>query len=277
MILLDGKIVKEEKLKLLKIKINELPRKLGLAVIQVGDNPASNIYIKNKEKMALLLNVNFNHIKYDEDVEEEEILKKIDELNNDELIDGILIQMPISKHLNESIIQNRVLPSKDVDGLTDINAGLLMHNKECLIPCTPLGILELLKHYEINVKGKHVVIVGRSNLVGKPLHNLMLNNDATVTVCHSHTNNLSDITKLADILVVAVGKPNLITKDMVKENAVVIDVGINKVDDKLCGDVDFNSVKDITSYITPVPGGVGQMTVLELFNNLYKTYNLKVK
>lgn len=277
MILLDGKKVKEEKLELLKNKINKLPRRLGLAVIQVGDNPASNIYIKNKEKMASILNVNFDYIKYNEDVAEEEILKKIDELNDNELVDGILIQMPISKHLNESIIQNRVLPSKDVDGLTDINAGLLIHNKECLIACTPLGILELLNHYDISVSGKHVVIVGRSNLVGKPLSSLMLNNNATVTVCHSYTNNLSEITKLADILIVAVGKPNMITKDMIKEGSILIDVGINKVNDKLCGDVDFDNVGEITSFITPVPGGVGQMTVLELFNNLYKAYNLKVK
>lgn len=270
MILLDGKKVKEEKLEELKAKINLLNRKLGLAVIQIGNNEASNIYVSNKEKMATKLGCNFNHIKYDDDVTLDEVITKIDELNKDNSIDGILIQMPIPEHLDESIIQNRVLPSKDVDGLTDINAGLLIHNKECLVSCTPLGIVELLDYYNIDLKGKNVVIVGRSNLVGKPLINLMLNNDATVTICHSKTNNLGIITKNADILVVAVGRANLITSDMVKDDSVIIDVGINRVNGKMVGDVDFDSVKDKVSFITPVPGGVGQMTVFELFNNLYK-------
>lgn len=274
MMLLNGRIVKEEGLTLLKNKISSLKRKPSLAVIQVGNDEASNIYIRNKEKTAVNLECGFKHIKYDEDVKEEKILEVIDELNNDTSIDGIIVQMPIPKHLNASNIQNRIKSSKDVDGLTDINAGLLFHNKECLSPATAIGIINLLKHYNIELSNKHVVIVGRSNLVGKPLMSLMLNNDATVTICHSKTNNLSEITKTADILIAAVGKKDLITTEMVKDGAVIVDVGINKVNDKLYGDIDFDNVKEKVSYITPVPGGVGQMTILELFNNLYKAYEL---
>lgn len=277
MFLLDGRKVKEVGLENLKSKLAKLDKTLTLAVIQIGNDPASNIYVSNKNKTATKLGCNFIHIKFDETVEEKEVLEKIDELNYDEDIDGILVQMPIPKHLNETLIQNRVKSYKDVDGLTDINAGLLVHNKDSLISCTPHGILTLLNYYDIKISKKQVVIVGRSNLVGKPLINLMLNNDATVTVCHSKTENLSDITKTADILIVAVGRPNFIKEDMVKDGAVVVDVGINRVDDKIVGDVDFDSVSKKVSAITPVPGGVGQMTILELFNNLYKAYHLRIQ
>lgn len=277
MFLLDGRKVKEVGLENLKSKLAKLDKTLTLAVIQIGNDSASNIYVSNKNKTATKLGCNFIHIKFDETVEEKEVLEKIDELNYDEDIDGILVQMPIPKHLNETLIQNRVKSYKDVDGLTDINAGLLVHNKDSLISCTPHGILTLLNYYDIKISKKHVVIVGRSNLVGKPLINLMLNNDATVTVCHSKTENLSDITKTADILIVAVGRPNFIKEDMVKDGAVVVDVGINRVDDKIVGDVDFDSVSKKVSAITPVPGGVGQMTILELFNNLYKAYHLRIQ
>lgn len=277
MFLLDGRKVKEDGLEELKSKLDKLDKTLTLAVIQIGNDGASNIYVSNKNKTATKLGCNFIHVKFDETVEEKEVLEKIDELNYDEDIDGILVQMPIPKHLNETLIQNRVKSYKDVDGLTDINAGLLVHNKDSLISCTPHGILTLLNYYDIKLTGKHVVIVGRSNLVGKPLINLMLNNDATVTVCHSKTENLSDITKTADILIVAVGRPNFIKEDMVKDGAVVVDVGINRVDDKIVGDVDFDSVSKKVSAITPVPGGVGQMTILELFNNLYKAYHLRIQ
>lgn len=277
MFLLDGRKVKEVGLENLKSKLAKLDKTLTLAVIQIGNDPASNIYVSNKNKTATKLGCNFIHIKFDETVEEKEVLEKIDELNYDEDIDGILVQMPIPKHLNETLIQNRVKSYKDVDGLTDINAGLLVHNKDSLISCTPHGILTLLNYYDIKISKRHVVIVGRSNLVGKPLINLMLNNDATVTVCHSKTENLSDITKTADILIVAVGRPNFIKEDMVKDGAVVVDVGINRVDDKIVGDVDFDSVSKKVSAITPVPGGVGQMTILELFKNLYKAYHLRIQ
>lgn len=274
--ILDGKEVKRIKLEELKNEVLKLDRPLGLTVIQVGDDSASNIYVKQKSKMANNLEFNFNHIKLEEDVREEEILKIIDDLNRDNNVDGILVQMPLPEHLNSRVIQNAISPLKDVDGLTDINMGMLVHKKNCLIPCTPLGVMELLKYYNIDVAGKNVAIVGRSDLVGRPMAEVMINSDATVTLCHSKTNNLKDITKNADILVVAVGKAKLITSDMVKDGVVVVDVGINRLEDgSLCGDVDFDGVSSKCSYITPVPGGVGQMTVLELGYNTYKAYLLR--
>ena len=228
--------------------------------------------------MAEFLGFNFNHIKLEDDVTIEGILRIIDELNNDEEVDGILVQMPVSEHLDSKVIQNAINPLKDVDGLTDINMGKLVHKKECLVPCTALGIMELLNYYNIPVISKNVVVVGRSDLVGRPVAELLINASATVTLCHSKTKDLASITRGADILIVAVGKSRLITKDMVKDGAVVIDVGINKLEDgSLCGDVDFENVKDKCSYITPVPGGVGQMTVLELGFNTYKAYLLRHK
>lgn len=274
MILLDGKRIKEEKFVELKKEISSLERRPGIAVIQVGNDSASNVYVKSKEKFGKELGCIFNHIKFDENTSEEDILKKIDELNSDKNIDGILVQMPIPKHLNSSVIQNRIIHNKDIDGLTDINAGLLFHNKDSFIPCTPKGIMEMLKYYNIDISGKHVVIVGRSELVGRPLMSLMLNNNATVSICHSYTHDLKSITSMADILVVAVGKRNIIDSSMIKEDCIVIDVGINRDNGKLCGDVDFESVKDKCSYITPVPGGVGQTTVLSLYQNLLKAYRI---
>ncbi len=274
--ILDGKEVKRIKLEELKNEVLKLDRPLGLTVIQVGDDSASNIYVKQKSKMANNLEFNFNHIKLEENVTEEEVLKIINGLNRDNCVDGILVQMPLPEHLNSRIIQNTISPLKDVDGLTDINMGMLVHKKNCLVPCTPLGVMELLKYYNIDVAGKNVVIVGRSDLVGRPMAEVMINNDATVTLCHSKTKNLKDITKNADVLVVAVGKAKLITSDMVKDGVVVVDVGINRLEDgSLCGDVDFDDVSSKCSYITPVPGGVGQMTVLELGYNTYKAYLLR--
>lgn len=276
--LLDGKKVKDKILNDLKKKLTELDRPLGLVVIQVGEDPASSVYVRQKEKMAEMLGYTFRHIKFSEDVTEKELLIEINNLNNDDLVDGILVQMPIPKHLDQKIIQNAISPYKDIDGLTDINMGKLVHNDDTLIPCTPKGIMSLLKFYKIDVEGKNVVIVGRSDLVGKPLASLMINNHATVTLCHSRSRDLHKITKKADILVAAVGKANLITKDYIKRGTVVIDVGINRLKDgTLCGDVDFNDVKDKVSYITPVPGGVGQMTVAELGENTYKAYLLRNK
>lgn len=274
--ILDGKEVKRIKLEELKNEVLKLDRPLGLTVIQVGDDSASNIYVKQKSKLANNLEFNFNHIKLEENVTEEEVLNIINSLNRDNCVDGILVQMPLPEHLNSRIIQNTISPLKDVDGLTDINMGMLVHKKNCLVPCTPLGVMELLKYYNIDVAGKNVVIVGRSDLVGRPMAEVMINNDATVTLCHSKTKNLKDITKNADVLVVAVGKAKLITSDMVKDGVVVVDVGINRLEDgSLCGDVDFDGVSSKCSYITPVPGGVGQMTVLELGYNTYKAYLLR--
>ena len=211
--------------------------------------------------------------KYPETITQDKLLEDINNLNLDNSVNAILVQMPLPKHLDELLIQNSINPIKDVDGLTDLNMGKLSHNKDTLYPCTAIGIIELLDHYNLPITGKHVVIVGRSNLVGKPVASLFLNRNATITHCHSYTKNLKDLTKEADILVVAAGIPNLITKDMVKENSIIIDVGINKVGDTLTGDVDFNSIKDKVQAITPVPGGVGQMTVAELAKNILKAYN----
>ncbi len=275
--LLDGKSVKKQILEELKEKITKLDRKPGLVVIQVGEDPASKVYVGQKEKMSNELGYKYEHIKLNEKVEEKEVLDIINKLNNDDTIDGILVQMPLPKHLDSKKIQNTIDKNKDVDGLCDINAGKLSHNVDTLVPCTPKGVMDILKHYNIEVEGANVVIVGRSDLVGKPLASLMINNNATVTICHSKTKNLESFTKNADILIAAVGKKGIITSNMVKDNAVVIDVGINRVDGKLYGDVDFEGVKDKVSYITPVPGGVGQMTVAELGKNVLKAYNMNEK
>ena len=272
--ILDGRKVKKEIMEELERKLKK-ERQLGLAVIQVGNDSASNTYVEQKRKMAEKLGYDYRHILLDENIREEEVLEEIESLNQNELIDGIIVQMPLPKHLNAKIIQNAVDYKKDVDGLTDLNMGRLVHNEECLVACTPAGIIELLNYYNIDVQGKHVVIVGRSDLVGKPLFNLMINNDATVTLTHSKTENLKEITKTADILVVSIGKKEFITREYVKEGAIVVDVGINWVDSKMYGDVDFEDVKDKASYITPVPGGVGQMTVAELGKNVYKAYTLR--
>ena len=272
--ILEGKTLKNKILDNLSNEISKLKIKPTLVVIQVGNNSASNIYVSQKKNMADYVGIKFIHEKLEETILEEDLIKIIDNYNNDDNVDGILVQMPLPKHINENNIQNAILYEKDVDGLTDINAGRLLHNKETLTACTSLGIIELLKYYNIDTGSKNVVIVGRSNLVSKPLYSLFINNDATVSMCHSKTKNLSSFTKQADILIVAVGKKHLITKDMVKEDSVVIDVGINREDDKLYGDVDFDNIKNIAD-ITPVPGGVGQMTVAILGMNVLKAYNLR--
>ena len=274
--LINGKEVSKKIREELKKEIESFPRKPSLVVIQVGNDSASEIYVKNKEKAALEIGIDFKHIKYEENVKEEEIINKIKELNDNDDIDGILVQLPLPKHLNETKIINTIDPNKDVDGLTITNMGKLMNKMDGLVSCTPLGVIELLKAYNVEIKGKHVIIVGRSNIVGKPLIHLFLNNESTVTVCHSKTENLSEYTKQADILVVAVGKKNLITRDMVKKDAVVIDVGINREDGKIYGDVYYLDVFDKVSLITPVPGGVGPMTVTMLFKNVIKSYKNKI-
>ncbi len=273
--ILEGKTLKKEILDNLESEISLLKEKPTLVVIEVGNDEASNIYISQKEKMAKKVGINFKLIKLEESIKEEELIDIINKYNNADYVDGIIVQMPLPKHINESNIQNAIDYRKDVDGLTDINAGKLFHKKDSLVACTSLGIIELLKYYKIEIKSKNVVIVGRSNLVSKPLISLFLNEDATVTVCHSKTKDLKEYTKNADILVVAVGKRNLITKDMVKENSVIIDVGINRLEDgKICGDVDFENIKEISS-ITPVPGGVGQMTVAMIGKNTLKAYKIR--
>ncbi len=273
--ILDGKKIKQEILDELKEEVSKLKNKPHLVVIQVGNNEASNVYIKQKAKMARYVGYQFHHIKLDDTITEEELLYEIDKLNKDKSVHGILVQMPLPSQINTYKVQNAVLPEKDVDGLSDINTGKLFHGKDALYSCTPFGVMELLKRYKINVVGKNVVVVGRSNLVGKPMATMLINEGATVTICHSKTNDLPKYTFNADILIVAVGKPKLITADMVKDGAVVIDVGINRLENRLCGDVDYENVLPKCSYITPVPGGVGQMTVAMLGKNVLKAYKIQ--
>ena len=274
MIILDGKSIKNQILDNIRLEVIKLKDKPKLVVIQVGDDPASGVYVSQKKKMAEYVGYNFEHINLPESVSEDEVIKIIDKLNEENGVDGILVQMPLPNHLNSKIIQNRIIPSKDVDGLTDINTGKLVHNCASLISCTPKGIVDLLDAYKIEIRGKHVVIVGRSDLVGKPLVNLLLNRDATVSICHSKTKDLSTITKLADILIVAIGKKEFIDESMIKDKSIVIDVGINRVDNKLYGDVKFDTVSKKASYITPVPGGVGPMTIAELAKNVLCAYKI---
>ena len=275
--ILDGKTIKMQIFDELKNEVSKLSKKPSFVVIQVGNNEASNIYIKQKGKMAEYIGYEFSLEKFDESITEDDLVKEIEKFNNDSNVNGILVQMPLPSHISSYRIQNAVSPVKDIDGLNDVNAGILFHNKESLYPCTPYGVMELLRRYNISVSGLEAVVVGRSHLVGKPMATLLTNADATVTLCHSKTKNLGEITKRADLLVVAVGHPNLITADMVKENAIVIDVGINKTENGLCGDVDFDNVCEKTSYITPVPGGVGQMTVAMLAHNVLEAYELQQK
>ncbi|NLL02094.1 MAG: bifunctional 5,10-methylenetetrahydrofolate dehydrogenase/5,10-methenyltetrahydrofolate cyclohydrolase [Mollicutes bacterium] len=272
MIILDGKKLKEERLKALKNKIKDL--KLSLAVIQIGNDEASSVYINQKKKACENLNVEFSHIKLEENITETKLLNIIKDLNNSD-VTGILLQLPIPNHLNKMTLQNAIDYKKDVDGLNVINVNRLINNEKGLLPCTAKGIINMLKAYNIELAGKHVVIVGRSNLVGRPVSNLFLNENATVTICHSKTKNLNEITKLADILIAATGKKHLITAEMIKQGAIIVDVGINKIDGTLYGDVDYENVKEKTSYITPVPGGIGPMTICCLMENIYEAYLLQ--
>lgn len=274
---IDTKKVRLEEIKSLKKNLEQINRKLGIAIIQIGDDSASNIYIKNQEKLAQELDYEFKLFKFDCNINNEEVIKIIDALNNDNSIDGILLQLPIPKNLNIEMIQNRISPAKDVDGLTCTNIGKLNQNSECLIPCTASAIMSIFKYYNIKLEGAHIVILGRSNIIGRPLFNLLINNDATVTLCHSKTRNLKQITNNADIIVTATGKINLIKKDMVKDNAIIIDCGINVINGKIQGDVDIDDIKDKKCYITKVPNGVGAITVVEVFKNVYKAYKFKNK
>ena len=270
--IMNGKeVALKIKEKLIK-EVNLLEKKPGLAVIQVGSDPASSIYVKSKAKLAKEIGYEFEHLQFPENVSEDELIKTIDEINSSDKISGVIVQLPIPKHLNVDKIINRIDPIKDVDGLTEINAGKLLTSKASLVSCTPKGIMTLLKEYEVNLEGKHVVIVGRSNLVGKPLISLCLNQNATVTICHSKTVSLEKYTKKADILIVAVGKASLIKSDYVKKGAIVVDVGINRIDGKLYGDVDFDEVSKKAKLITPVPGGVGPMTTISLMENVLISY-----
>ena len=242
-----------------------------LAVIIVGDDPASRVYVNNKKKKCALVGIRSLEYALEEKTSQSELIGLIEQLNRDKTVDGILCQLPLPGHIDEKAVIEAIDPQKDVDCFCNVNIGKLWTGDAVFLPCTPAGIMKLLENYHIDASGKSCVIVGRSNIVGKPLAALMLKADATVTVCHSRTKNLAEICRSADILVAAVGKPRFITGDMVKENSVVIDVGINRLENgKLCGDVDFDSVSNKASYITPVPGGCGPMTIAVLMENTIK-------
>jgi len=288
--IIDGKAIAEEIKAELRAEGEALTKKAGrppgLGVILVGDDPASKVYVRNKKKACEELGVFSKEFLLEKDAPEEFLRKIIEELNDDARIDGILLQLPLPGHLDEDAMVSLIDPAKDVDGFHHLNLGRLLSGKELFVPCTALGIQQLLLRSGVKIEGAHVVIVGRSNIVGKPLAALLMQKkpgaNATVTVCHSRTRNIAEITRVADILVAAMGSPRTITADMVKPGAVVVDVGINRVPDesaksgyRLVGDVDFEAVKEVASKITPVPGGVGPMTIAMLMSNTVRSFRMR--
>ncbi len=274
--ILDGKKVSEEIFEKIKKEVSLLASKPKLAVILVGDNPASHIYVKIKQEKALSLGFQSVDFKFDSKISQEELLNTIKSLNEDKTVNAILVQLPLPEHINKNVIINSIDPKKDVDGFHYENVGKLASNqKPYAVACTARGIMELLEYYKIEVSGKSVTVIGRSNIVGTPVARLMQNHNATVTVCHSKTKNISEHTKNADIIVCAIGQPKFLKEDMVKNAAVIIDVGITKINNKLCGDTDFENLLGKASYITPVPKGVGPMTIAGLMQNTLDLYKLQ--
>ncbi len=268
--IIDGKVISAAVKQRVADEVKTLNEKgitVGLAVIIVGEDPASKVYVANKKEACEALGIISEEYALPETTTEEELLALINELNHKKSINGILCQLPLPKHLDEKIIINSILPEKDVDAFHPSNVGKIMIGDYDFVPCTPAGVMEMLKYENIEARGKTCVVIGRSNIVGKPMGMLLLHENGTVTICHSRTRNLKEVCKTADILVAAVGKANFVTADMVKEGAVVIDVGMNRENGKLCGDVDYEAVKDKASAITPVPGGVGPMTIAMLMQN----------
>lgn len=253
-------------------------KKPGLAVIIVGDDPASKVYVNNKKKACELVGFLSKEYALPAQTTQQELIELVEKLNNDDEINGILCQLPLPKHLDEKAVIEAISPKKDVDAFHAVNVGKIMIGDYDFLPCTPAGVMELLAYYNIEIEGKECVVLGRSNIVGKPMSMLLLHKNGTVTICHSRTKNLAEVCKRADILVAAVGIARFVTADMVKENAVVIDVGINRMDNgKLCGDVDFEGVQKVASYITPVPGGVGPMTIATLMKNTLTAFKIQNK
>ena len=277
--IIDGKKLSleiKEKAKAEVLQLSKSKRPPCLAVIIVGDDPASRVYVNNKKKACEFCEITSLEYALDKNTSEDELLELIEKLNNDETVDGILCQLPLPGHIDENKVLDAISPDKDVDGFHPVNMGRLLAGKDCFLPCTPAGVIEMLKSANVETAGKHCVIVGRSNIVGKPAALLMLQQNSTVTVCHSKTKNLGEMIKQADIVIAAIGKANFITADMIRPGAAVIDVGINRLPDgKLCGDVDFENVKEIAGAITPVPGGVGPMTIAMLMQNTVKAYKMK--
>lgn len=279
--IIDGKLVSAETRENIKLKVEEFYKRNKchplLVAIVVGNNPASETYVRNKIRACKEVGMLSHRIYFPEDITEQELLGEIHRINNNPFINGILVQLPLPKHISELKIASAISPLKDVDAFHPENVGKIFLGNYDFLPCTPAGIIRLLEYYKVEISGKRCVVIGRSNIVGKPMAHLLLERNGTVTVCHSKTLNLAEITKQADILIVAVGKPQFVTADMVKPDAVVIDVGINRLDNgKLVGDVDFNSVSEVASLITPVPGGVGLMTVAMLLENTLKAAEMQV-
>ena len=276
--IIDGKQISKDIKEELKEEVASLAaqgRKCCLAVIQVGNDPASSVYVGNKKKACAYVGIESLAYELPEETTEEELLTIIDKLNKDANVHGILCQLPLPKHINEDHVIKAISPKKDVDGFHPQNVGALVIGEKGFVSCTPAGIIQLLKRSNIEMDGKHCVVVGRSNIVGKPMSLLMLRENATVTICHSHTKNLKEICKEADILIVAIGKPQFIDKEYVKDGAVVIDVGIHRDENnKLCGDAKYDEVEPVASYITPVPGGVGPMTIAMLMHNCVEAMKL---
>ena len=272
--IIDSNKIPKNIIENIKNKVKSMKEKPGLALVLVGNNPASEVYVNFKEKDAKETGVYCERYNLDENTTQMDLLNLLNKLNNNPKIHGLLVQLPLPKQIDEKIVTDSILPQKDVDGFTTVNLGSLMADKTIIAPATAVAVIHLIESTGIKIEGKNAVVVGRSNIVGKPVALMLIEKNATVTVCHSRTKNISDYTKKADILVVAVGKPNLITKDMVKEGAVVIDVGINRVNGKLVGDVDFENVKEIAGFITPVPGGVGPMTRAMLMQNTLKAMEM---
>lgn len=278
--LLDGKTMSNELREKLALRVENLKARgvtPGLAVILVGEDPASQIYVKNKGLGCAQVGMHSVTIRLPETTTQQELETQIDQLNGDSSIHGILVQLPLPKELDEAAALARIAPEKDVDGFHVVNAGKLFTGQKGVVACTPKGAMEMIRRTGIDLSGKEAVVVGRSNIVGKPMAMLLLQQNATVTMCHSRTQHLAEHTRRADVLVAAVGKPRFITADMVKPGAIVIDVGINRVDGKVVGDVDFDAVKEVASWITPVPGGVGRMTITMLLENTIEAAERTVK
>ncbi|MEK6942776.1 MAG: bifunctional 5,10-methylenetetrahydrofolate dehydrogenase/5,10-methenyltetrahydrofolate cyclohydrolase [Nanoarchaeota archaeon] len=272
--IIDGNKIAKSILDNIKNKVKVMKEKPGLALVMVGSNPASEVYVNFKEKDAKKTGVYCERYNLEEKTTQNDLLTLLNKLNNNPKIHGLLVQLPLPKQIDEKVVTDSILPQKDVDGFTTVNLGSLMADKTIIAPATAVAVIHLIESTGIKIEGKNAVVIGRSNIVGKPVALMLIEKNATVTVCHSRTKNISDYTKKADILVVAVGKPNLITKEMVKEGAVVIDVGINRVNGKLVGDVDFENVKNVAGFITPVPGGVGPMTRAMLMQNTLKAMEM---
>jgi 5,10-methylene-tetrahydrofolate dehydrogenase/Methenyl tetrahydrofolate cyclohydrolase len=281
--LIDGKKISQDLKDEVKAQVSELKAKgveVALAVILVGNDPASTVYVGNKKKACEYTGIRSESYELPEDTSEKELLDLVERLNNDDKIDGILVQLPLPKHIDEDKVIRSISPDKDVDGFHPESVGRLSIGAKGFVSCTPAGVIELLKRSNTPLDGANAVVVGRSNIVGKPMSMLLLRENATVTVCHSHTKNLKEVCKNADVLVVAIGQPKFIDASYIKEGATVIDVGIHRVDDgskKLCGDVDFESAEKVAGKITPVPGGVGPMTIAELMNNCLQSALMKLQ